>query len=620
MTTLNNHQHTSRALIRRLMREHIRPYTKQAILAVLCMSVIALATGANAWMIRPALDQIFIEKNQQMLTLIPLAVLVIGVIGAAANYGNMFFMRYIGQHMVADMQLRLFKHLVGSDIGLFNEQSSGRLISRFTNDINLLRNAFTSVLTALAKGTLTTGFLIGIMFYQNWKLAVISTFAFVFAIHPLIRLGKRMRKISGKTQSQLGDFTITLDEIFHGVRTVKSYNREAWEVSRAGKIITTLSELYLKAARIQAASTPLMEVLSGVSIALVIWYGGSEVLAGKTTPGAFTSFIAAFLMAYKPVRSMSGMNGTLQEGVAAANRLFNVLDTPPTIVDKTGATPLAITRGLIEFEHVTFRYGENTAGVHDVTLAVPAGKTAALVGLSGGGKSTLMNLLLRFYDVNSGIIRIDNQDIRDVTIHSLRQAMAYVPQESMLFDDTIRANIAYGREGASDADITAAAIGAAAHDFIQRLPQGYDTMIGAHGVRLSGGQRQRIAIARAMLKDAPILLLDEATSSLDNESERSIQQALKKLMQGRTTLVIAHRLSTIVNADIIYVVEQGRIIECGDHPALIARKGKYFQLYASLSPSPLVGEGGVGGILTQTQPNPLNESPLPNPPPLGGRG
>ena len=579
MALLSNEQHSSRALIGRLLREHIRPYAKQAVLAVLCMVVIALATGANAWMIRPALDQIFIEKNRQMLNVIPLVVLAIGVVGAAANYGNMFFMRYVGQHMVADMQLRLFTHLVRSDIGLFHEQSSGRLISRFTNDINLLRNAFTTVLTALAKGTLTTGFLIGIMFYQNWKLAVLSTFAFVFAIHPLIRLGKRMRKISTRTQGSLGDFTITLDEIFHGVRTVKSYNREDWEVRRAGAMISTLSALYLKAARVQAASTPLMEVLSGVSIALVIWYGGSQVLSGETTPGAFTSFIAAFLMAYKPVRSMSGMSGTLQEGVASANRLFNVLDTPPAITDRPGAVELQVRTGQIEFSNVTFRYGEDAAGVHGVSLNVPAGKTAALVGLSGGGKSTLMNLLLRFYEVNAGTIRIDGQEIRDVTLQSLRRNMAYVPQESMLFDDTIRANIAYGREGATDAEIVAAAVNAAADEFIGKLPHGYDTMIGAHGVRLSGGQRQRIAIARAMLKDAPILLLDEATSSLDNESERSVQLALKKLMQGRTTLVIAHRLSTIVGADIIYVVEHGRVIESGSHRELMEKQGKYFQLY-----------------------------------------
>jgi len=544
------------------------------------MIIVALATGANAWMIRPALDQIFIEKNQAMLKIIPLAVFIIGVIGAAANYGNMLWMRFIGQRVVADMQLRLFSHLIHSDIGLFHEQSSGRLISRFTNDINLLRNAFTSVLTALAKGSLTTAFLVGIMFYQNWKLALIALAAFPIAIHPLIRLGKRMRKISGKTQAQLGDFTVTLDETFHGARTVKSYNREDFEVTRARTMIETLTHLYLKAARVQAAASPLMECLSGVSIALVIWYGGSQVMSGTTTPGAFTSFIGAFLMAYKPVRSMSGMNGSLQEGLAAASRLFNVLDTPPTITDAPDARPLRVTTGHIAYDTVKFYYGTGMAGVESIRLEVPSGKTAALVGLSGGGKSTLMNLLLRFYDVDSGAICIDGQDIRSVTLRSLRAAMAFVPQESMLFDDTVRANIAYGREDASDAEIAIAAKNAAADEFIHQLPQGYGTMIGAHGVRLSGGQRQRLAIARAMLKNAPILLLDEATSSLDNESERSIQQALKILMQGRTTLVIAHRLSTIVGADIIYVVDQGRIIESGTHQSLLAQQGKYHQLYA----------------------------------------
>jgi len=489
-------------------------------------------------------------------------------------------MRFIAHRLVADMQMRLFSHLMVSDIGLFHQQSSGRLVSRVTNDINLMRNTFTSVLTALVKSSLTTAALIGVMFFQNWKLALIALCVFPIAVHPLMRLSKRVRKISEKTQNQLGDFTVTLDEIFQGVRTVKSYNREAFETRRAKTIIETLSGLFFKASRVQALSSPMMEMLGNLSIALVIWYGGFEVLHGETTPGAFTSFIGACLMAYKPTRSISGMGGALQEGVAAANRLFNVLDTPPTITDKPNAKPLVINKGQIEYNGVTFHYGTETVAVDDVSLTVPAGKTAALVGLSGGGKSTLMNLLLRFYEVGDGSITIDGQDIRDITLYSLREAMAFVPQESMLFDDTVRANIAYGREGASDADITEAAKNAAADDFIRKLPQGYDTMIGAHGVRLSGGQRQRLAIARAMLKDAPILLLDEATSSLDNESERSIQQALKTLMQGRTTLVIAHRLSTIVNADIIYVVDHGHIIESGTHQSLMAAKGKYYRLYA----------------------------------------
>lgn len=583
-----NNAHKASALIARLWHEHLHRYRSRLAQGIACMILVAAATGANAWMIRPALDQIFIEKNEQMLVLIPLAVFAITVIGAAANYGSALSMRLIGQRLVADMQARLFTHLIHSDLSLFQAQASGRLVSRFTNDINLLRSAFTNVLTALARSTLTTAFLVAIMVYQNPRLALVSMLAFPLAIHPLIRLGKRMRKISDKTQQEIGEFTAALDETFSGVRTVKAYNREDFESLRARDNIESLSSLYLKATRTQAASSPLMEILGGLSIALVIWYGGMEVLRGQTTPGAFTSFIGAFLMAYKPVRAMSGMSGTFQEGLAAASRLFTLLDTPPAIADRPYTGPLNMTQGAIAFERVSFHYGTETVGVHDVSLQVPAGKKAALVGLSGGGKSTLMNLLLRFYDVNDGRISIDGQDIRDVTLHSLREAMAFVPQEPTLFDDTVRANIAYGREGASDDDIMEAAQHAAADEFIRALPQGYDTKVGARGVRLSGGQRQRIAIARAMLKNAPILLLDEATSSLDNESERSIQQALNTLMQGRTTLVIAHRLSTIVNADIIYVVDGGRIIESGTHQSLLAQKGKYHQLYAQHADAGLI--------------------------------
>jgi subfamily B ATP-binding cassette protein MsbA len=572
--------YSTSSLVRRVWREHLSRYRAQLAMAVGCMLVSAMATGLNAWIIGPTLDKIFIEKDPSMTTIIPLAIFAIGVTSAAANYGNVYFMRFVGQRIVADMQTRLFAHLIKSDIGLFNQQSSGRLVSRFTNDINLLRNAFSNVLTALAKGTLTTAFLVGLMIYQSPQLAAIALVAFPFAIYPLLRLGKRMRKVSDKTQTQLGDFTVTLDEIFQGVRTVKSYNREAFEARRAGSIIEKLSALYLKSARIQAAASPMMEVLSGFSIALVFWYGGTQVLNGETTPGAFTSFLGAFLMAYKPVRSMSGMNSTLQEGVAAAGRLFAVLDTPPAITSAPDAQELRLTGGHIRFEQVSFQYANLGGGVNEVSLDVPAGKTAALVGLSGSGKSTLVNLLLRFYDAQSGTISIDGQDIRQLTLSSLRNAMGFVPQECMLFDDTVRANIAYGREDASEEEIIEAAKNAAADDFIRALPQGYDTMIGSHGVLLSGGQRQRLAIARAILKNAPILLLDEATSSLDNESERSIQQALAKLMKGRTTLVVAHRLSTIVSADIIYVIDGGKVIESGTHDTLLSAGGKYHQLYS----------------------------------------
>lgn len=581
MTIINNQHHTGKEIIKRLLREHIAPYKHKLFIAIGCMVIVASCTALNAWMIQPALDQIFINKDRDMLVLIPLAVFCIALIGAAANYGNTLSMRYIGQRIVADMQIRLFEHLLRSDIGLFHQQSSGRLISRFTNDINLLRNAFSNVLTAITKESLSMVFLLGVMIYQNAALSALALLAFPTAIYPIIRLGKRMRRLSDKTQTELGNFTSTLDEIFSGVRSVKSYNREEFEITRAGGIIESLFRLYYKSSRTQSAATPLMEILSGLSIALVIWYGGSQVLDGTITAGAFFSFITAFLMAYKPVRAMSGLNGVLQEGIAAANRLFNIIDTPPKIIDAIDAVPLVVSGGNISFEKITFNYSPEIVGINNITLNIPAGKTAALVGLSGGGKSTLMNLLLRFYDVNSGTITIDGQDIKNVTLHSLRAAMAFVPQESMLFDDSIKANIAYGRAGASDEEIIKAAKNAAADDFIRALPEGYDTMIGAHGVRLSGGQRQRIAIARAMLKNAPILLLDEATSSLDNESESNIQNALQKIMKGRTTLVIAHRLSTIVNSDIIYVIEGGKVIESGSHENLLEMRGKYYQLYAS---------------------------------------
>lgn len=568
------------ALVKRLLREYVSRHLSKIMVAVVCMIAAAAMTAVNAWMLQPVLDEIFFKQDRQMLTLLPAAIMVVALINGVATYGHTMIMRQVGQRIIADMQLKLFSHLMNADLGLFSDQAAGRLISRFTNDIQLMRNAVSNVLTGIAKELLTMVFLIGVMFYQSIELTMIAFIIFPLAIFPVIRLGRRMRKISDSTQAQIGLFAAQLDETFQGVRVVKAYGQEQYEVERARSTIERLFQLYVKSSRVQAAASPIIESLAAVGIAAVIWYGGVHVLDGQTTPGAFFSFIAAMIMAYRPAKMLASLNTNLQEGLAAANRLFNVLDTKPQIADKPHAAPLHITQGSILFDHATFRYTPDGGGITDMNLTIPAGKTVALVGPSGGGKSTIMNLILRFYDLEQGRIAIDGQDIRDVTLASLRASMSLVTQETILFDDTVRANICYGTPEATEDHIIQAAKDASADEFIRQLPQGYDTLIGPRGAKLSGGQRQRIAIARAMLKNAPILLLDEATSSLDTTSERAVQQALQRLMHNRTTLVIAHRLSTVIDADLIYVIERGRMVEQGTHSSLLIQNGTYARLYA----------------------------------------
>jgi len=374
--------------------------------------------------------------------------------------------------------------------------------------------------------------------------------------------------------------TTLLDETFQGARHVKAYTMEAQETARATVAIEKIFSLTRKAARVQAISRPLMESLGGIAMALAILYGGSQVIDGTMTTGELASFLAALLAAYKPMKNIANLNATLQQGLAAAQRVFNILDIEPQIADRDGAKPLARVRGEIKFDDVRFSYSTKATALNGIDLDIHAGKTVALVGPSGAGKSTILNLIPRFYDPQVGTVTIDGQDVRDVTLDSLRDAIALVSQEISLFDDTIRANIAYGKPDASVDEIIQAAIDADAHEFISALPDGYDTHVGGRGVKLSGGQRQRIAIARAMVKDAPILLLDEATSALDTETERQVQAALARLKQGRTTVVIAHRLSTIVDADTIFVMEDGRVVETGSHAELLAREGAYSRLYA----------------------------------------
>jgi subfamily B ATP-binding cassette protein MsbA len=453
------------------------------------------------------------------------------------------------------------------------------LISRLTNDVGLLRNAAGNVLAGIGRDAVTVAFLVGLMFYQDWVLALIAFFAFPLAIRPIIGIGRRMRRVSANTQAEMGQLTTLLSQTFQGARHVKAYGMEEYEERRAGRLIERIFALVDRANRTRSQATPMMEALGGAAIAVVILYGGQQVISGARTPGAFFSFITALLLAYQPVKALAILNANLQEGLAAAQRVFQVLDIEPAIHDRPGARPLRIETGEVHFEEVRFGYHPGAVALDGISLTVPGGGTVALVGPSGAGKSTMLNLIPRFYEVDQGALSIDGQDVRAVTLASLRGAIALVAQEVSLFDDTVRANIAYGRFGASEEEIEAAATAAGADRFIRELPQGYDTLVGEHGVLLSGGQRQRLAIARAMLKDAPILLLDEATSALDSESERQVQAALRSLMRGRTTIVIAHRLSTVIGADLICVLDRGHIVESGRHAQLLARNGLYARLY-----------------------------------------
>jgi subfamily B ATP-binding cassette protein MsbA len=580
-TLAKDYQHQSTgSLTGRLAREYVYPYVKQIALAIFFMLIVAAAQGMSAWLMKPIIDDVFIAKDQDMLKLVSLGILATFAIKGFANYAQSLLMNWVGMRIIADAQNRLYSHLTRMDLGFFHNNPTGTLVSRFTVDINQIRNVVSNALTSLGKDLMSLIALVGVMFYQNVELAFISIFVFPIAILPIVKLGRRMRKVTANTQVETGLFMTLLAQTFQGMRVVKAYGMQEYERGRIQVLVEKLFELSFKAARIRAMVSPIMETLGGIAITVVIAYGGIQVIEGDSTTGELFSFITALLMAYEPMKKLANLNVSIQEGLAGAQRLFNALDTEPVILDKPGARKLGNIKGAISLSDVTFSYDTDEPALSGVNLVVPAGKRIALVGPSGAGKSTILNLIPRFYDIDEGQVSIDGIDVRDITMASLQQNIALVSQEITLFDDTVRANIAYGRSGTSDEDIYEAARHAAAHEFILELPQGYETQVGEQGVKLSGGQRQRIAIARAMLKKSPVLLLDEATSALDTESERQVQVALDELMSGRTTLVIAHRLSTVVSADVIYVIEDGKITQSGSHDALIEQGGSYANLYA----------------------------------------
>ncbi|MHA1539165.1 MAG: ABC transporter ATP-binding protein [Alphaproteobacteria bacterium] len=568
---------TSSQLCKRLFKEHIRGYVPRLLIAMIFMMVVAACTAAMAYMMQPILDDVFIARDKDKLVWVSGFVLFIFVTKGFASYIQAVIMDYVGQRIVADIQIRLFGHLVNADLGFFHQTSTGKLISHFNHDVFKLRLAVSRVFTGIGKDVFTLAFLLGSMFYEDWLLALVSFIVFPSAFWPIIRLGKKMRKYSGNTQEEIGKMTTLLSQVFQGIRHVKAYLQESYEVQKTTELVERVFHLSHKAERVRAVSRPLMETLGGIAIVTVISYGGYQVIEGTRTTGSFFSFITALLLAYEPLKKLANLNLNLQEGLAAAVRVFAYIDQEPEIQDRPKAKKISCDKGALKFENVSFSYKEEPI-LNNITLDIPAGKTVALVGASGAGKSTILNLIPRFYDVNDGKILLNETDIRDIKLASLRGHIGLVSQEISLFDDTIAANILYGNRTASQKELIAAAKAAAAHDFIMELPEGYDTMIGENGVNLSGGQRQRISIARAIVKNAPVLLLDEATSSLDTESERQVQKALETLMKGRTTLVIAHRLSTIIGADIIYVINKGAVAESGTHETLMAQNGIYTNL------------------------------------------
>jgi len=564
----------------RLLR-YIGPHRLRFTAAVLCSALVAGLTGVYAWLVRPVLDGIFINKDESLLVALPIAILAVAVLKAVFSYGQNYLMNYVGYHIVGDIREELFFQLVRLPVKFHDDNTSGRLVARVINDVNLMANAVANVLRNLVQESLTFIAMVGVIFYQNWKLAAMSIIVIPLSFFTMIRTGQRLRRLATSGQERIGDMASALQESLAGVRVVKAFGREEAAGLRFRGSNRALLRAMMKGIQVSSLGSSHMEVIGVLGIALYIWYGGYLVIHGAMTPGAFFSFLTAVFMAYTPLRRLAGANNTVQQALSAAERVFGVLDLEnEQDRDRGGKELPTITRSL-EFRGVTFRYeGSDLPALTGIDLLVSAGEVVALVGSSGSGKTTLVSLVPRFYESTEGAILIDGQDIRDCTRQSLRQQIGIVSQDIVLFDETVAKNIAYGRVNATEDEVIKAAKAAYADEFIQRLPNGYQTVIGENGVKLSGGERQRVAIARAILRDPPILILDEATSALDSESERIVQLALSNLLKNRTTLVIAHRLSTVQNADRIVVMDRGCIVEIGSHEELLRRGGLYKRLHA----------------------------------------
>jgi subfamily B ATP-binding cassette protein MsbA len=557
---------------------YLKPYIwPRGVLAIICMLAFSGIESSIPFVAKYVFDQVFTEKHIDALPWAIIGVFVLAIGRGFLDFAAKYLSDWIGQRIVTDLRNALTHHMQGLDLAFFNRQRAGQIVSRVTSDVSLVRASVTDAVVSMFQDSTRLIGLTAVAVYMDWVLALCAVCLFPIAAIPLRYFSSALRQNSRRQQEAVGRLNALLHENVQGNRVVKAFGQEEYEQKRLEAADERLFQLFLRGSRIR--SLPITEILAGIAVAGIIWYGGTSVIAGTRSQGDFFSFVIALFLLYEPFKRLVKTVYTIQTGLAGADRVFELLDTPSLVVDRPGATPLGSMRQGIAFEDVTFEYEKGNPVLRNIDLRIPVGRVVALVGMSGGGKSTLADLIPRFYDVTGGRIAIDGRDIRDLTLASLRGHIAVVTQFTFLFNDSIRANIAYGDPTKTDAEIEAAARAANAHDFIVEMPRGYDTGIGDLGVRLSGGQRQRLAIARAILKNAPILILDEATSALDTESEGLVQEALERLMANRTTLVVAHRLSTVRRADLIVVLVRGEIVESGTHEELLATGSEYRKLY-----------------------------------------
>lgn len=559
--------------------QYIKPYRSRLAAAIVCIIFASAANLYVPWILKDVIDKVLTEKDMVKLNTIAAGIIIIYLLRGLFFYGQTYLMSFIGQKVVIDIRENIYRHLQRLSLAYYEKRQTGTIMSYITNDVAALQGALVDSLIEMVTEAMTLIGSIGAMFYLDWKLSFLTFITMPLVVHAMNIFGKRMRKASSVLQARTADITSVLQEAISAVRVIKSFVREDYEIQRFNRENDYNFQAQMKAAQLMATLTPVIEFLAAIGVTVIIWFGGREVVSGELTAGALIAFLIYAVNISNPIKRLSRVYGNIQKALAAADRIFEVMDTQPDIEDAPDAVELPAVNGRVVFRDVTFEYKPGEAVLRDIDIDAAPGQMVAIVGPSGAGKTTIANLIPRFYDVTAGVITIDGFDVRKVTLASLRQQIGIVPQETVLFNGTVYENILYGDLTASEEQVMAAAQAANAHKFITDMPDGYKTQIGERGSKLSGGQRQRIAIARAILKNPQVLILDEATSALDTESEQLVQEALDKLMVGRTSFVIAHRLSTVQRANVILVMERGRIVERGTHEELIRKGGLYSKLH-----------------------------------------